>query len=82
MTAMATSAVSIARRWYWARPALFGDLRVRHRIKVGLAGVLALFCAQLLRLPNDNWATLTVQILMGAQFVGSVAFKGVMRRCR
>jgi uncharacterized membrane protein YccC len=38
-----------------------------------------LFCAQILRLPNDNWATLTVLVLMSPQFVGSIAFKAVMR---
>jgi uncharacterized membrane protein YccC len=46
---------------------------------MGLAGVLALFCTQLLRLPNDNWAILTVLVLMSAQFVGAVAFKALMR---
>ena len=46
---------------------------------MGLAGVLALFCTQLLRLPNDNWATLTVLVLMSAQFVGATAFKALMR---
>ena len=77
--AMATRAVSIALRWPWARPERFGDLRVRYGLKVGLAGVLALFCTQLLRLPDDNWAILTVLVLMSPQFVGSVAFKAVMR---
>jgi uncharacterized membrane protein YccC len=58
---------------------LFRDLRVRYGIKVGLAGLLALLCTQILRLPNDNWATLTVLVLMSPQFVGSIAFKAVMR---
>ena len=79
MGAMATRAVSIARVWSWAAQALFGDLRVRYGIKIGLAGVLALFGTQLLRLPNDNWAILTVLVMMSAQFVGSIAFKGIMR---
>jgi len=83
---MATRAVSIARVWSWAAQALFGDLRVRYGIKIGLAGMLALFCTQLLRLPNDNWAILTVLVMMSAQFVGPIAFKGIMRvtgnRCR
>ena len=56
-----------------------GDLRVRYGIKLGLAGLLALFCTQLIRLPHDNWAIFTVQILMSAQFVGAIAFKGLMR---
>ena len=76
---MVTGAVSIVPGWPWTGPALFGDLRVRYGIKMGLAGVLALFCTQLLRLPNDNWAILTVLVLMSAQFVGAVAFKALMR---
>src|SRR4029077_7700040 len=79
MGAIAPRAVSIARGWSWASQALFGDLRVRYGIKIGLAGVLALFCTQLLRLPNDNWAILTVLVMMSAQFVGSIALKGIMR---
>ena len=79
MGAMATRVVSIARGWSWAAQALFGDLRVRYGIKIGLAGVLALFWTQLLRLPNDNWAIVTVLVMMSAQFVGSIAFKGIMR---
>src|ERR1700740_3740876 len=58
---------------------LFGDLRVRYGIKMGLAGLLALFCTQVLRLPHDNWAILTVVTSMSAQFVGSIAFKAIMQ---
>jgi hypothetical protein len=61
MSAVATHAVSFAWRWPWAGRPVFGDLRVRYGIKMGLAGVLALFFTQLLRLPNDNWATLTAR---------------------
>jgi Fusaric acid resistance protein family len=63
----------------WSRQDLFGDLRVRHGIKLGMAGLLALFCAQYLRLPDDNWAILTTLVLMSEQYVGAFAFKGVMR---
>jgi uncharacterized membrane protein YccC len=63
----------------WTRQDLFGDLKVRHGIKLGIAGLLALLCTQALRLPDDNWAILTVQVLMSGQFVGAFAFKGVMR---
>jgi uncharacterized membrane protein YccC len=76
---MATRAVSIATGWQSTRQDLFGDLRVRYGIKVGLAGLLALFCAQVLRLPSANWAVLTVQVLMTHQFVGGFAFKAIMR---
>jgi uncharacterized membrane protein YccC len=76
---MSSLAASIALRLNWARQDLFGDLRVRHGIKLGLAGLLALFCTQLLRLPSDNWAILTVLVLMNAQFAGAFAFKALMR---
>jgi uncharacterized membrane protein YccC len=46
---------------------------------MGLAGLLALFCTQVLRLPDDNWAILTVVVLMSARFVGSIALKAIMR---
>ena len=62
-----------------ARQDLFGDLRVRHGFKLGLAGLLALLCTQVLRVPNDYWAILTVMVLMNAQFVGAFAFKATMR---
>src|SRR5271165_5392861 len=76
---MASHAVAIALKWQWTRQDLFGDLRVRYGIKIGLAGLLALFCSQLLRLPSDNWAVLTVLALMTQQFVGAFAFKAIMR---
>ena len=57
----------------------FGDLRVRTGIKLGLAGLIALFCAQMLRVPDDNWAILTVFVLMDAKYVGALACKAIMR---
>ena len=41
--------------------------------------MLALFCTQMLRVPSDNWAILTVFVLMDAQYVGALAFKASMR---
>jgi uncharacterized membrane protein YccC len=76
---MASPAVSIALKLQWTRQDLFGDLRVRYGIKVGIAGLLALFCAQVLRLPHDSWAILTVLVLMSTQFVGSITVKAIMR---
>jgi uncharacterized membrane protein YccC len=76
---MASRAVSLATGWQSTRQDLFGDLRVRYGIKVGVAGLLALFCAQVLRLQSDNWAVLTVQVLMTQQFVGAFAFRAIMR---
>src|SRR6266481_4032431 len=76
---MSSRAISIATRRQRTRQDLFCDVRVRHGIKMGLAGLLALFCTQVLRLPDDNWAILTVVVLMSAQFVGSIALKAIMR---
>jgi hypothetical protein len=76
---MVSRAVSMATGWQRARQDLFSDLRVRYGIKMGLAGLLALFCTQVLRLPHDNWAILTVVVLMSGRFVGSIAFKAIMR---
>src|SRR6476660_3016222 len=55
-----TEAVPVVTKWHWMPQDPFGDLRVRYGIKMGLAGLLALFCTQVLRLPHDNWAILTV----------------------
>jgi hypothetical protein len=68
-----------ALRLDWRRQDLFGDLRVRHGIKLGLAGLLALFWTQALRLPDANWAILTALVLMNGQYVGAFAFKSIMR---
>jgi uncharacterized membrane protein YccC len=76
---MASRALSIEMGRQWTRQDLFGDLRVRYGIKVGLAGLLALFCTQVLQLPDDNWAILTVLVLMSTQFVGSITVKAIMR---
>ena len=69
----------LAAKLNWTGQDLFADLRVRNGIKLSLAGLLALFCAQMLRVPNDSWAILTVFVLMDAQYVGALAFKASMR---
>ena len=58
---------------------VFANLAVRHGIKFGLAGLLSLFIALSLRLPEPTWALITVFVVMLAQFVGAVAEKAVMR---
>ena len=58
---------------------IFESLAVRHGIKFGLAGVLSVFVALSLRLPEPTWALMTVFVIMLAQFVGAVAEKAVMR---
>jgi uncharacterized membrane protein YccC len=63
----------------WPLQSLFGDLRVRYGTKVGLAGLLALFCALLLRLEHPNWSILTVVVMMNSHYVGSITVKVIMR---
>src|SRR4029077_20551224 len=74
-----TEAVPVVTKWHWMPRDLFGDLRLRYGIKMGLAGLLALFCTAVLRLPHYNWAFLAVLVLMSAQFVGSITVKAIMR---
>jgi Fusaric acid resistance protein family len=76
---MSSLVASLALKLKWARQDLFGDFRVRHGMKLGFAGLLAVFCAQVLRLPSYNWAILTVFVLMNGQYVGAFAFKSLMR---
>lgn len=58
---------------------IFESLAVRHGIKFGLAGVLSVFVALCLRLPDPTWALTTAFVIMLAQFVGAVAQKSIMR---
>jgi uncharacterized membrane protein YccC len=74
-----TEAVPIASKWQCPLQSLFGDLRVRYGIKLGLAALLALYWSQVLRLEHSSWAILTAIVLMGAQYVGSITVKAIMR---
>jgi len=74
-----TNAIPLERKWHWPLQDLFGDLRVRNGIKVGISGVVALLVTQVLRLPHDSWAILTVLVMTTSQYVGSMAIKAVMR---
>jgi uncharacterized membrane protein YccC len=67
------------RTWRGRVDQIFGSLAVRHGIKFGLAGVLSVFIALYLRLPEPAWALTTAFVIMLAQFVGAVAEKSVMR---
>ena len=66
-------------RWRERGKEIFGNLAVRHGIKFGIAGMLSVFLALLIRLPEPTWALITVFVVMLAQFVGAVAEKSVMR---
>jgi len=68
-----------AQEWSWPIRNLLNDVRVRYGIKLGLAGLLALFLTQILRLPDDAWAILTVFVMMLSQYVGSAAVKAITR---
>jgi uncharacterized membrane protein YccC len=46
--------------------------RVRSGIKFGLAAVLALYIAEVLRLEHPNWAIFTVLSMMSVPYVGSI----------
>ena len=61
---------SFTRDWSWPIRNLLSDVRVRYGIKLGLAGLLALFLTQILRLPDDAWAILTVFVMMLSQVRG------------
>jgi uncharacterized membrane protein YccC len=74
-----TDAIPLQRKWHWPLQGLFGDLRVQNGIKVGISGVVALLVTQVLRLPHDSWAILTVLVMTTSQYVGSMAVKAVMR---
>jgi uncharacterized membrane protein YccC len=67
------------KRWREGIDQIFGDLAVRHGIKFGLAGVLSVLIALLIRLPEPTWALITAFVVMLGQFVGAVAEKSVMR---
>jgi len=58
---------------------MFADGAVRYGIKFGLAGMLAVFVALVIRLPEPTWALFTVFVLMIAQYVGAIAEKSVFR---
>ena len=57
----------------------FRDVAVRHGIKYALAGMLAFYIAQVLRLDTPSWSVTTVFVLMLAQYVGAVAEKSMLR---
>jgi uncharacterized membrane protein YccC len=52
---------------------------ILHALKVGLAGVLALFVAEALRMQYPQWSLFTVMVLMVVQYPGSIALKSLFR---
>jgi uncharacterized membrane protein YccC len=60
-------------------PDIFSDLRVRYGIKLGLAALLCLYVALVLRLEHPNWAVLTALVMMNSHYVGSTSLKAILR---
>ena len=52
--------------------AVFADPKTIFGIKLGLAGILALYISRLIRLEHANWALFTVLVLAPAQYVGAI----------
>jgi uncharacterized membrane protein YccC len=48
-------------------------------IKLGLAGMLALYISRLIRLDHANWALFTVIVLAPSQYVGAIAQRSIAR---
>lgn len=65
----------VMNRW----TAWISDLAIRHGIKCGLAAMLAWWVVQVIRLPNPNWALITVFVLALTPYVGSMGEKGLLR---
>jgi p-hydroxybenzoic acid efflux pump subunit AaeB len=74
-----SSAAAGRGRWREGAKEIFENLAVRHGIKFGIAGMLSILLALVIRLPDPTWALTTVFVVMLAQFVGAVAEKSVMR---
>ena len=67
------------RSQYFAVGKILSDLRVQYGIKLGLAGILALYLTQLIRLEHANWAILTVMVMMNSHYVGATSIKAINR---
>jgi len=67
----------VGRNWLWPLHDVFGDPRVRSGIKFGLAALLALYIAEVLRLEHPNWSILTVLGMMSVPYVGSITILAI-----
>ena len=63
---------NVFRRWW-------SNVQLRHGLKMGLSGLLALYLAELLRLQFPSWSLFAVIVLMIPRYVGSIALKSLMR---
>jgi uncharacterized membrane protein YccC len=61
-------------------PFEWDEIFLLHAVKVALSGVLALFCAEALRLQYPEWSVFTVMVLMVVHpYPGSIALKSLFR---
>ena len=58
---------------------VFADPKTLFGIKLALAGLLAVYLSQLIRLGHASWALFTVLVLAPAQYVGAIAQRSVAR---
>ncbi|HYY29480.1 MAG TPA: FUSC family protein [Chthoniobacterales bacterium] len=65
------------RRWRWPLQDVFSDPRVRSGIKFGLAALLALYIAEVLRLEHPDWAIFTVLSMMSVPYIGSISILAI-----
>ena len=59
--------------------AVVADPKTVFGIKLGLAGMLAVYLSQLIRLGHANWALFTVLVLAPAQYVGAIGPRATAR---
>ena len=59
--------------------AVFADPKAIFGIKLGLAGLLALYLSLLIGLEYAKWALFTVLVLAPAQYVGAIAQRSIAR---
>ena len=69
----------VARNWLRPLQDALGDRRVQHGIKLGLAALLALYVAEVLRLQHPNWSILTVLVMMSIRYVGSITIIAIIQ---
>jgi uncharacterized membrane protein YccC len=69
----------VARNWLRPLQDALGDRRVQHGIKLGLAALLALYVAEVLRLQHPNWSILTVLVMMSIPYVGSITIIAIIQ---
>jgi uncharacterized membrane protein YccC len=82
---VSATAKSYPRQWKVVRSvtqdlaSVLGDPKTVFGIKLALAGLLAVYLSQLIRLGHASWALFTVLVLAPAQYVGAIAQRSVAR---